>query len=208
MPRLCAQIDKLGRILANLGARIHWPESYLSSSSSSSSSSSNSNSNDDYSARLRPLVLDNLSLHTNLFVWSPQTERISLRQQQQQSMDSDSNKEKRLFESAALYIALCSYRNQLANHLVRVSFVSVALASSTHSLSSRFNLDTAYDLFKFLVTLFNREFIFRPGDSGDPQSYDQLVRDDFQRTLNCLLHLNVLKRSTSKKSYFFIHFKF
>lgn len=199
MSTLCAQIDKLKRILSNLGARIHWP---LDASSTSSSSTSNSQfvSNDE-SSRLRPLVLDNLSLHTNLFSWTPQTDRVALRRRAIASTTTttstdDNNKKTALFESASLYIALCSYRNQLSNHLVRVSFVSVALAaataasssSSSSSTSLSFNSSSALDVFQFLATLFNREFIFRPGA--------QQLSDDFDRTLNCLLHLNIIKPSS------------
>lgn len=181
MTTLCAQIDKLRRILSNLGARIHWPID--------SKATSGLNNSDDDSAHLRPLVIQNLELHTNLFSWT--ADRVILRQSPNITTSSSLLTEKTLFETASLFIALCSYRNQLTNHLVRVSFASIALASSTHSLSSRFEISSAFDVFEFLVVLFNREYIFRTENND-------LIRSDFEATLNCLLHLNVIKKNSSK----------
>lgn len=196
MSSLCYQLDKLKRVLANLGVRMHWPAVEASASSGGEAARES-----DESARLRPLVLASVELHRNLFDLDATTDRLRLRQPHAQ-LASAAASDSLLFESAGLYIALCSYRNQLVNHLVRVSLVAMALLSGSTVMGGgatiRFNLTAAFEVYKFWTILFNREFIFRTEDEN--------TRKDFNDALNCLLHLNLLKRSSNSSRIFNKHY--
>ena len=104
-----------------------------------------------------------------------------------------------LFTNSSTYIAFCSYRNQLVSFLIRVSLFSYALLASSaksvangcqideNELLQDFDLRRAMPMFKFLLRLFNREFIFKPENE----------ERDFTDSLNYLLHTNILSRTAS-----------
>ncbi len=109
-----------------------------------------------------------------------------------------------LFSNSSNHIALCSYRNQLVCFFVRISFFSYSLlASSSKSVQLRqtfsndnlilsdFDLESSFEIFKFLLKLFNREYIFKPSD--DEQA--------FKNSLNYLLHTNILKYDQKERKY-------
>lgn len=105
---------------------------------------------------------------------------------------NEKRNESSLFESASLYLSLSSYRNQLINLLVRVSFLGISLLSSSvayleqanvESLMGDFNQTLALDTFRFLCRLFNREYIFAQQDTAK----------DYSDALKYTIHLNLIK---------------
>lgn len=109
-----------------------------------------------------------------------------------------SNTQDNLFSNASNYIAFCSYRNQLVSFLIRISLVSYSLlASSINSLQNDgdlladFDMSRAFDMFKFLLKLFNKEFIFKPGSE----------KNDFVDSLNYLTHTNILSKNAAKNEW-------
>ncbi|RNA09855.1 dihydroxyacetone phosphate acyltransferase-like [Brachionus plicatilis] len=132
------------------------------------------------------LVLENLKTHQNLFHLDP---LIALRQSED------------LFESASTYIALCSYKNQLVNFLVRASFVSISLVLS--SIDDELNRNQAFNIYTFMTRVFSKEFIFRPGDEA--RDFD----DSFKYVINTSLlverdHGLEINLFNAKKFIFFI----
>jgi hypothetical protein len=166
-------MESLKRILINLGAKVYWPISEETSSSQSLKSSSLSSSTQNEATQL--LILNNIKIHSNLFdnidssSSSSSNSNITIRQQDD------------VFETASLYLAMCSYRNQLVQFLVRISFVSNCL------LALDFNQAKSRHLYKQLTLIFSREFIFHAGDHAK----------DFNEALSYLVHTNVLKTDLS-----------
>lgn len=132
------------------------------------------------------LVLENLNTHQNLFNFDP---LIALKQ-------SDN-----LFESASTYIALCSYKNQLVNYLVRVSFVSIGLVLS--SIDDNLNLNQALNIYIFLSRVFSKEFIFKPGEEAKDfhDSYKYVINTSLLLERDHGLEINLFN---TKKLIFFI----
>jgi hypothetical protein len=108
------------------------------------------------------------------------------------------------FNNASNYIAFCSYRNQLVCFLIRPSLLAYSLlASSTESILksensneseksespilSDFDLTRALSMFKFLLRLLGKEFIFKPDNE----------EKDFNDALNYLVHTNVLTKGSN-----------
>ena len=188
-----------------------------------------SQSNDELN-RLKHLILDNLEAHNNLFNLSLPNETASndltkfghnLKLARQESVKDaggklvisiknmfDKNKssldskqaEASLFESASIYLAVCSYKNQLVHFLIRIGFVSNCLLASSQSFHAvtdattdsnclrDLNESRALEIYKFLSTLFNREFILKADDACK----------DFKDSICYLVNTNMLKSSNGK----------
>lgn len=151
---------------------------------------------------MKNLILDTIELHLNLFDLNGQTLKsaretninecnliLSLKQPHLVNRTQSG-----LFESASLYIALCSYKNQLVNSLIRQGFVcNSLLGSSVQELEGDrvlkdFSEKNSLLIYKFLTCLFNREFIFRQGDE----------EKDFADSLTYFTHTNLVKQVDDK----------
>jgi hypothetical protein len=176
---LCLQVSRLKRILVNLGVKVYWPigEEELEDKSLN---------------KLTQLILANAELHLNLFDSRSSTTRLALKRPIAATGDGKRVDRSILFESASYYIALCSYRNQLANHLVRASFLCTSLLACSNDLTADLVVGSdetltsttgSSETFAFLCRLFNREFIFRANEHSR----------DYADSLKCLVHLNILK---------------
>jgi glycerone phosphate O-acyltransferase len=205
---LCVQIDNLKRILVNLGVKVYWPLKKISNMN-------DSNENHNELNRLMHLILDNIEIHDNLFNlyeendpnWTDTSAvkfKTNLNLARKQNIIENTfvlsvkqphlieTTNTSLFESVSIYLAVCSYRNQLVNFLVRISLtVNCLLASESnlsmktnqHQLLTSLNETKAFESFKMLCRLFNREFIFHAGDE----------LKDFNDSISYLLHTNLLK---------------
>jgi hypothetical protein len=124
---------------------------------------------------------------------------ISIKQPHANVKDSTS-----LFESSSLYLAMCSYRNQLVQFIVRISFVSMCLLGSNRvdqeneeasSCLGNFDERKSFEMYKSLSRLFNKEFIFHAGDESK----------DFKDSLSYLLHTNLIRVQSSSHADGFEH---
>ena len=154
--------------MINLGCKIYWP-------------TENTTADD----ATKKIILDNIQTHSNLFVIhneinksnnleenlklarsTKQINKLSISLLKPGSLSNNTD----IFENAKNFIALCSYRNQLVCFLIRKSFVCNSfltisqrknenlLVLNDHSESGN---DSAFESYKFLSILFNREFIFK-----------------------------------------------
>jgi hypothetical protein len=146
-------------------------------------------STNDYTECLRLAKNSSSDFKNNLLV-------LKLKKSRFESSNNDTASQvASTFTNASNYIAFCSYRNQLVCFLIRVSLFSHSLlASTTQSIQGTtnealifndFDLSRALYMFKFLLRLLNKEFIFKP-DSEEK---------DFNDSLNYLVHTNVLTKT-------------
>jgi len=157
---LAVWIEELRRMLTNLGCRVYWSETST-----------------------QKIILENLRTHSNLFdlcnaVYKSVDfeENLRLASESGSSMTSFIVRMKQIsrsseltqahiFEEARLFLAVCSYRNQLVSFLVRKSFAcNSILAMSVHEQDLVFREADAngpFESYQFLTRLFSREFIFQ-----------------------------------------------
>ena len=195
--------------------KVYWPLDEYTRTASNSQDEETLELN-----RLKNLILNNIETHFNLFDISNQSESrtnkdefssnlklarslpikkspfvISLKQPH--NLFSAQNIEASLFESGSLYLAMCSYRNQLVQFLIRISLTSNCLLATSvdyehveqNKEANLINLDEskAFKLYTCFSKLFNKEFIFNGGDE----------QKDFSDSLSYLLHTNLIKSSTA-----------
>ena len=127
---------------------------------------------------------------------------ISIKQPHASYNSNPKNINATLFESSSLYLAMCSYRNQLIQFLVRISFVSICLLGTKSIDVKDMNLTNqevvlgdldeykAFEMYKCLTRLFSKEFIFHVGDE----------LKDFNDSLSYLLHTNLIRVQSTLKS--------
>ena len=169
--KLSRQIEKIRQVLTNLGYKVFWPE--------------------NQHLGIPQIILDNLASHVALFELenissgsvdleenlklaaqsAGQNDEFVVRLKTVQMSESLSDvlKDELIFSNASNYLALCSYRNQLVCSMVRTSFVCNCVVASMDSnkdnlLMESINLnqiESAFESYKFLTVLFNREFIFK-----------------------------------------------
>jgi hypothetical protein len=207
LERLCAEADKLMRVLINLGVKVYWPID------SSKQPSGKSDDNDEMN-RIKRLVLDNIQVHSNLFDLTTSVQSSTLPLSLDVSLQLARTtpiggspylvairQPNDVFERAALFIAVCSYRNQLVHFLFRISLACNSLLASSpppppqpassesshqQQQQSFFDLDesNAFDTYKYLSQLFSKEFIIQPGDE----------HKDYKDSLAYMLHTSLLKQ--------------
>ena len=178
---LVAQCQSLKRLLNNLGVKVYWP---LTTTTPAAAASHDEQQMDEME-KAKALVLYTIESHLNLFNLFNKTngstnliENVKLASQQpiagcsqfvlsiQTPCNTVSN-QTGVLENASIYLAVCSYKNQLVNFLIRVSFVCnclLANAAAAASGNSLFQLgrpgdDTPFKMYSFLSVLFNREFM-------------------------------------------------
>ena len=216
LQKLCNQIEILKRTLNNLGAKVYWPLNASRVKCNPDEDEATFEMN-----KIKNLVLDNIEVHSNLFDIYDRNDpnpfqnysdkfEFSFKMAREQSIRTNSfmiaikqphnqanlksNLEKIescLFESSSLYIAMCSYRNQLVHFLIRIALVSNCLLASSagyqpsesQKILGDLSERKAFEIYKFLTTLFNREFIFHSIDD----------QKDFNDAVSYLLHTNLLK---------------
>jgi glycerone phosphate O-acyltransferase len=216
---LIKQCQSLKRLLNNLGVKVYWP---LGEHSSLNRTHENQL---DEMTNIKSLVLYNIESHLNLFDLFNKTngsfnliENIKLASEEPfvncsqfvlsiQKPHKAIKSQTDLLENASIYLAVCSYRNQLVNFLVRISFVcncllaTAAAASSTSGDRLMFQLGKSsnqitYEMYAFLSLVYNREFIFREGDE----------KKDFTDAISFLLHTNLIRLSEDGVSYELVSF--
>ncbi|CAF0915116.1 unnamed protein product [Brachionus calyciflorus] len=121
------------------------------------------------------LILENLKIHENLFDFN-RVDFISLKQFDE------------IFENACNYIALCSYKNQLANSLVRMSFACTSLLLSSPK-DDEFNLKESFEIYKFMTRVYAKEFIFKSGDESK----------DFEDSIKFLINTSLIQEKGEMK---------
>lgn len=191
LDQLCLQVKSLKRLLNNLGVKVYWP---LIKNDKSELE------------KAKSLILENIESHPNLFILCNDSNVVKQTKEEtylkinqpidiRRALDKTS-----IFENASIYLAVCSYKNQLVNFLVRISFVcNCFLASSnpTNILQLNKQTDTiTYDMYKFLTVLFNYEFIFRENDD----------KKDFNDAVSYLLHTNLIRINEDGITYELVKF--
>ncbi len=216
---LIKQCQSLKRLLNNLGVKVYWP---LGEHSSLNRTHENQL---DEMTNIKSLVLYNIESHLNLFDLFNKTngsfnliENIKLASEEPfvncsqfvlsiQKPHKAIKSQTDLLENASIYLAVCSYRNQLVNFLVRISFVcncllaTAAAASSTSGDRLMFQLGKSsnqitYEMYAFLSLVYNREFIFREGDE----------KKDFTDAISFLVHTNLIRLTEDGVSYELVSF--
>ena len=198
---LSHHVDKLKQFLLNLGIKVYYPVL-------------NDNTLKE-SDKAKQLILDIIELHSNLFELNNSncsnfkenlknakkeifcTEKKST---DYEVMVKQHDGVDKVFENASIFIAVCSYRNQLVNCLVRISFVCNSLLSNS-TLDSSLDICSVNDSnpfvsYKFLISLFSAEFIFNVGDE----------LKDFNEAISFLLHTNMICIDTVNQRYQLIKF--
>lgn len=153
--------------MINLGCKIYWPKDDTSNDAT------------------KKLILDNIQTHSNLFVIynevsksndfknnlklaysTYQTNKLWISLIKPGSFSDNID----IFENAKNFLAMCSYRNQLVCFLIRKSFLCNCLLTMSANNNENFlmlsndtntDVDSAFQSYKFLSVLFNREFIFK-----------------------------------------------
>ena len=70
-----------------------------------------------------------------------------------------------LFAKSATYIALCLYRNQIVNYFVNLGLVAISLVTVSDNVNQFVRKDTVFKYYTFLISIFNREFLFHPNET-------------------------------------------
>jgi hypothetical protein len=221
LENLCLQVEKLKRVLDNLGARVYWPLHKITIQNTS-------NDANDEMIRLKYLILDNIEAHSNLFNLFLSNEQpvndenlvrfgyyLNMARKEpiknskiniyiKNYYDKNNNLSKistetSIFDTASVYLAVCSYKNQLVHFLIRIGFVVNCLLSSSSSNTDHLvdlNEDRTFEIYRFLSTLFNREFIFKS---------DDLIKD-FKDSILYLINTNLIKQTNTINKFELIKF--
>lgn len=213
---LCVQTEKLKRVLINLGAKVYWPVDKVITTNINDEMNRLKHlildnieahinlfnlfliANDQVAGNTTNDLATKFGFYLNVARKEPLNEckivvGVKSLYDKNASFSSVKLKEKSIFDSASIYLAVCSYKNQLVHFLVRIGFVCNSLLASAacrigSSLSNANHLNSlsekrAFEIYKYLSCLFNREFIFKSDDDFK----------DFKDALCYLINTNLLK---------------